>query len=205
MSVYCIAHLEAKLDGEWKSIDHFQKSKSGEMKRVPLLWGQSIVYSMASSSARSKWYRVSRDFIGKELQEDYPFVADLFSETRDYRGYYILDGKDLEKYRLDRPDICGFFLKEDIYRREEDYEELDADSCLTVEEYEELSPEAKKAYVYYEYTEPYGETSIMKDLKNAVSYCVSTFNDECRYDEDYKNSWPEITFNDIRLVMIVEW
>lgn len=204
MGVYCFAYLEAKLDGVWRSIDYFQMTKKGELKRQPLLWGQSVVYSMVNDS--NKWYRLDRSFLSEELQKEFPLYKNpVTGEDQEYRTYYVLDGKDLRDYKLDRPDYCGFFLKNDVYRFESSDYEIDPDMSLSAQEYEELSPEAKKAYMYYEYTEPYGEKYIMRQLKSAVAQCINTFNDNCRYGADFDKSWPEIGMEDVRLIMETDW
>ena len=70
---------------------------------------------------------------------------------------------------------------------------------LSIEDYQALEPEVKKAYQYFEYTDPSGTRQIMREFKQAVLERVWTFNRNLSWESHVK----EITLSDVRIVIIV--
>lgn len=207
MSVYCAGYLEAKLDGKWRHIGYFQREKSGELKMVPIINGQSTILSLFRDC--SAWQPVTYKYIDQEMLLSYFSFSeeekDKLDKVLEYATFYVCEGRDLRKYVDIKPACCGFFLKSDVYQLERDPGVIEYPEYLSAQEYEALSEEAKKAYMYYEYMDPYGDDMKMKQLAARVSDCIDTFNDSCIWDkDDWNHNWPEISFEDCRIVAFVE-
>ena len=87
-------------------------------------------------------------------------------------------------YNLALPESCGFFSRNALswYLSNPEENRLDTDDMLSVEEYRELSEEEKKAYQYFEYTEPYGSRQILRSFMEAVLARVRAYNDNISWD-----------------------
>ena len=75
---------------------------------------------------------------------------------------------------------------------------LDTDDMLSVEEYRELSEVEKKAYQYYEYTDPYGSRQILRSFKESVLARVRAYNDNISW-EMRENA---IDLSDVRVLIL---
>ncbi len=81
-----------------------------------------------------------------------------------------------------------------------DDNEIDEEEMLSIEEYQSLGAEVKKAYQYFEYTAPYGSRKILCDFKQAVMERMWAYNNSLAYEE--RNL--EIGLNDIRVLILEE-
>ncbi len=55
---------------------------------------------------------------------------------------------------------------------------------ISVEDYQKLDAEAKKAYQYYECTDPSGSRAIVQDLKQAVMARLWAYNQSVPWNEE---------------------
>lgn len=69
---------------------------------------------------------------------------------------------------------------------------------LSVEDYQALDAEVKKAYQYYEYTPPYGSRHILQELYQAVAARVAAFNRALAWEDEGS----AISLRDVRVVIL---
>ena len=74
------------------------------------------------------------------------------------------------------------------------------EGLLSVEEYQALDPEVKKAYQYFEYTEAFGSRRILRDLKQTILDRVRAYNESLSWEDHDR----EITLADIRVLITEE-
>ena len=112
----------------------------------------------------------------------------------------MIDGNWFAKANLDLPEFCGFFPRQDVcrYLSNPDENELNSEAMLSAEEYRELDEEAKKAYQYFEYTEPFGSREILRRLKRNVMERVWAFNDSLLWG----NRDQKISLSDVRVLTV---
>lgn len=202
MSVWLDGYTEAKVNGQWQCIDFFQQDVKGRLRIVPCITGQSLVkqalewdcdwqYLMAPPGDLS-------DAVKKECTDDDGVLAGM--ENPRWRSWYVIDGKWFEKVDFSIPEYCGFFPRQEIGRQLSHPEEdsLSEDHMLSVEEYQELDAEAKKAYQYYEYTPPYGSRSILREFYQAVSARVEAFNRNLAWEDEDS----AISLRDVRVLIL---
>ena len=202
MSVWLDGYTEAKVNGQWQCIDFFQQDVKGRLRIVPCVTGQSLVkqalewdcdwqYLMAPPGDLS-------DAVKKECTGDDGVLAG--TENPRWRSWYVIDGKWFEKVDFSIPEYCGFFPRQEIGRQLSHPEEysLSEDHMLSVEEYQELDTEAKKAYQYYEYTPPYGSRSILREFYQAVSARVQAFNRNLAWEDEDS----AISLRDVRVLIL---
>ena len=70
--------------------------------------------------------------------------------------------------------------------------------CSSADRYRELSEEEKKAYQYFEYTDPYGSRQILRSFKEAVLARVRAYNDNISW-EMRENA---IDLSDVRVLIL---
>lgn len=111
----------------------------------------------------------------------------------------MIEGSWIEKAQLELPEACGFFPRQDVclYLANPDDSLLNIEEMLSVEEYRKLEPEAKKAYQYFEYTDPVGTRQILRNFKTAVLQRVWAYNDHLAWHSQQK----EITLSDVRVLV----
>jgi len=123
--------------------------------------------------------------------------------TEDLKWYTwsVVDGSWFAKVNLNLPELCGFFPRQSVcnHLSNPDENDLDISEMLSIEGYQELDVEAKKAYQYFEYTEPYGNRSILRDFKQNVMERVHAYN-WYNFWEDHEQ---KISINDIRVLILL--
>ena len=114
----------------------------------------------------------------------------------------MVEGSWFEKANLSMPEYCGFFPRQGVsyYLSNPDENELNTEDMLSIEEYQTLEAEVKKAYQYFEYTEPYGSRTILREFKSAVTERVWAYNRGLSWEDREL----EISLNDVRVLIQVE-
>lgn len=115
--------------------------------------------------------------------------------------WHFLEGSWFNTVNLEAPESCGFSPQNDIcrYLSNPEDNELNSEKILSIEDYQALEPEVKKAYQYFEYTDPSGSRQIMREFKQAVLERVWS----CNGNLSWKSHVKGITLSDIRIVIIV--
>ena len=100
------------------------------------------------------------------------------------------------------PEHCGFFPRQAIvnYMSNPAENDLDMEVMLSIEGYQALEAEVKKAYHYFEYTSEWSGRQILRELKDAVQFRVVAFNRV----RDFQKQDIAITLNDVRVVLLRE-
>lgn len=197
MGVEYTLYAEACIDGEWHSIDFYQRVPSGGVYLVPIISGKSFLTSAI------KWYAPGCRIINfDELSYDLKKELNLYGSEHcvmkfDYYG-------SIACMNFDLPEICGYFPV-DIVNRSLSGEEVDicAEDSITPSEFREMSEECQKGYRYFEYTEPYGRYDTMRMIKRGVEDRIRSFNNELRF-KTFSNhcNIPEIKDN-VRVIIHV--
>ena len=189
MSIWLNGYTEAKVNGQWQCIDFFQQDVKGRFRIVPCIAGKSLVKQALDWGCDCKYTMGPPEDLSETVKKECTGDDGVLAGTENPRlcSWYMIDGKWFEKADFNIPEYCGFFPRQEIGRHLSHSEEdsLDEEHMLSVEDYQELDAETKKAYQYYEYTPPYGNYSILKEFCQAVSARVQAFNrnltwaDEC--------------------------
>ena len=204
MSVYVTGYTEAKINGKWHCIDFYQYDSKGKLSIVPCISGQSMVLHAIEWGCDADRMMGAPDHISDGVRKKCSNDNGVLYGTGDQNwcSWYVIDGSWLEKANLSMPEYCGFFPRQDVsnYMSNPDENEMNTEDMLSIEEYQDLDAEVKKAYQYFEYTEPYGSRSILYDFKQAVLERVRAYNSELQWeDRELK-----INLSDVRVVILVE-
>ena len=71
---------------------------------------------------------------------------------------------------------------------------------ISVEEYQKLDGEAKKAYQYYEYTNPAGNRAILQEFKQAVMDRITAYNRNLAWKDENLS----ISAQNVRVLILEE-
>lgn len=178
MGVYYFAYLQSYIHGEPIAIGPFIKTKKGECELTTVLEAQSAFREAYD------WLQVKPCRVGlpeKLCDELYKvFCTDetdpvLDKSWEDYykssmKIYRFNDIKDLVK--KDRPFKYQAYVTKEQMVSHECGEDDEIYSWLTKEEYEALSEEEKREYVYYEWNDPYGAYGGVSTLINNINSVI---------------------------------
>ena len=100
------------------------------------------------------------------------------------------------------PEHCGFFPRQAIvnYLSNPTENDLDSEVMLSIEGYQALEAEVKKAYQYFEYTSEWSNRQVLRDLKDAVLSRLVAFNRSRNLQKHDK----AISLSDVRVVLLRE-
>lgn len=184
MGVEYELYAEAKISGEWHSIDFYQVTSSGKFGMIPIISGKSFL------GGALRWEglgaRIAYDELSKEIKERFP--CNPKDQTWEFFDFWSeLGNRDLEK-----PEYVGFFPNDAISA----YEAGD-DEALTVAanegdyfspiDFAKLTPEAQRGFRYYEWTEPYGYHDTLRRIKRGVLDRINAYRDELWLSVDGEN------------------
>ncbi len=204
MSVYVTGYTEARVNGKWHGIDFYQYDSRGKLSIVPCVTGQSMVLQAIEWDCDAESVMGAPDDLSDGVRETCSDEKGILYGSGNY-GYcrwYIVEGSWFDKVNLSMPEYCGFFPRQDVcrYLSNPDENEIDTEDMLSIEEYQNLDAEIKKAYQYFEYTEPYGSRSILRGFKQAVMDRVWAYNRGLSWEDRDLN----ITLSDVRVLILVE-
>lgn len=199
MSVWIEGYTEAKVNGRWECIDFYQYDAKGKLRICPCIFGQSMVRAALEWDCTRTSYGVTMpDGMSEAVRK--AFHVDDKPSGEFYGSWYVVDGDWFSKADLSLPEYCGFFPRSDVNRflSHPDQEEMNVDNMISAEEYHKLDKEEKKAYQYFEYTDPYGSRQILRDFKQAVLSRIYHRNEI----SDWSADEPEIKLSDVRVVLL---
>ena len=202
MSTWIDGYTEARINGKWQCIDFFQYDIEGKLHHVPCITGQSFVCSTLEWNCEMENTIGVPEDLSELVRRECSSSDGVLYGTGELRWYqwYIVEGRWFAAVNLEVPEYCGFFSREDIcrYLSNPDENDLNPEKMLSIEEYQALEPEIKKAYQYYEYTDPTGSRRIMRDFKQAVMDRIRAFNNSLTWE----NMKLEITPSDVRVLIL---
>lgn len=181
LGTYYELYTEATIDGKPVNLDFLQRPPGGEPQLVPLIEGKSAVGSAL------RWHGLGQPIdwenLSPELQEKFPKKETSDPFSRYYFEYFPatwFDGKN-----LNLPEFSGFVLRQTIHDFESgEVESISGEGFLSPDEYNELEPETRVAYRYYEWTEPWGIRDVMRRIETALNARVFAFNWSTRFETD---------------------
>ena len=204
MSVWINGYTEAKVDGKWHCIDFHQYDIRGKLHHVPCVTGQSMVWQALEWDCDMQRIMGAPADLSEEVRRERTSDEGVLYGTGELSWFtwHVIEGNWFAKANLSLPEFCGFFPRQDVcrYLSNPDECDLDTEQMLSVEEYQALDPEVKKAYQYFEYTETGGSRQILRDLKQAVQDRVRAYNESLSWDDRDK----EITLADVRVLITEE-
>lgn len=162
-------HVEAKFDNVWVPVGgmcYNVETKSYKLART--MWNGSRSYF---GSTYRKLKELGELRPAKELSEA---VRQRESWLDDYDTVVCVPISVLKNHLpKSKHDSFGFVLKSDIYNYEEHEEEID--EFLRVEEFLDLDEEAKKAYCFYEWDDPFGWPVHLRQILKIVDFQIDQF------------------------------
>lgn len=184
MSTYYDVFIEIKKPDGWEGINFYRKGADGKFQIVPIVNGMSMLGMIIDFSGEN--WPVSN--ISDELKAVY--------STEDFNWYQWDIKSILTNGNLMQPEFSGFIPKQMKYDFEaKDTYEIPEDQLLTPEEFKDLDPVTKEAYVYYEWTPAYGSRSVMREVLAGVNARIDAYNEEHYTDE--------ATLENTRLVYVI--
>ncbi len=202
MSVFVTGYTEARVNGKWYCIDFFQYDENGNIKHRPCISGQSIVQNALQFDCSMEEIIVPDDLSDKVKELCTGKDGDIFG-TGEYTWYrwYKIDGRWFAEADLDQPEYCGFFPTNELafYLSNPTDNWLNGQNMISAKEYHNLSEEERKAYKYYEYTDPSGARSIMQVFKAAVIQRVNEYSSTIAWQINHQ----EVTLADVRVLILI--
>ena len=202
MSTWIEGYTEACIDGKWRCIDFYQYDANEKLRHIPCIKGQSYArYALEWDCDMQNLTGVPEgisDGVRKECTGDNGVLYG--EEEHKWNYWHIIAGSWFEKVDFSIPESCGFFPRQEIsrYLSHPETDSLDTENMLTLEEYHKLDDEAKKAYQYYEYTDPTGSRAIIHDLKQAVVDRIIAYNRYLHWQDNHK----AISLKDVRVLIL---
>ena len=204
MGVYVTGYTEAKVNGKWYCIDFYQYDSRGKLSIIPCITGQSFVFQAVEWDCDADRVMGAPTDVSDRVREKCSNDKGILYGTEDLNwcSWYIVDGSWFEKANLSMPEYCGFFPRQGVshYLSNPDENELNMEEMLSIEEYQNLEAEIKKAYQYFEYTSSWSSRQILRDLKDDVLSRIVA-NNRAR---DWRKNDIEITLSDVRVVLLRE-
>ena len=204
MSMMITGYTEARIEDRWVDIDFFVYDQHSELKIVPCIEGHSFAYDALEQG--TYMYRLST--APDDLSDAVKKVSaspdgTLIGADDDYDHFWFcIDGSWFQKVNLNMPEHCGFFPRQAIvnYMSNPAENDLDMEVMLSIEGYQALEAEVKKAYQYFEYTSEWSNRQVLRDLKDAVLSRLVAFNRSRNLQKHDK----AISLSDVRVVLLRE-
>lgn len=204
MSTIVTGYTEACVENKWVNIDFFVYDQRGELKIVPCIEGASFTYDILERDTPLYWLSTAPDDLSDAVKKVSTFPdGSLIGTDDDYAHmWFCINGSWFQKVNLNMPEQCGFFPRQAVvnYLSNPSENDLDMEVMLSIEGYQALEVEVKKAYQYFEYTSEWSSRQILRNLKDAVMSRVVAFNRA----RDYQKQDIAITLNDVRVVLLRE-
>ena len=201
MGINVTGYTEARINGKWHCIDFHQYDSQGQLHLIPSIAGRSSVAGVLEDECSMDRILGAPEDLSEEVRRlNTATDGTLYgSGEQIWISWHIIEGEWFKKANLDFPEYCGFFTRQNIslYLGNPEENTLNPEEMLSAEEYQALDVEGKKAYQYYEYTEPYGNRAILRSFKQAVVDRIKAFN---RY-LSWQDGKQEITFDDVRILI----
>ena len=203
MSIWITGYTEARIKDQWRCIDFYQYDIKGQLHHIPCIEGQSFVRQALEWDCQMEDMMAPPDDLSDEVRRMCTSKEGVLFGTGDQRwfSWHIVEGRWFAKANLGLPETCGFFPRQDVcnYLSNPGETELNPEKVLSVEEYQALEPEIKKAYQYFEYTDPSGSRRILHDFKEDVTERINAFNDTLPWAERDQ----EISFDKVRVLLVM--
>lgn len=173
MSVNYLVHCEVKKQHCWVNIDFWQRAPSGNNILIPTADGQSMLGSALRwhelLSQKIKWENLSA-----ELQNMYP----RYPDDQDWR---VFDYQKIKYMNFEQPQFCGYVSKAIARNADPDLlselmlEAFENGSALSPSQFAVLTPSAQQGFQYCEFTYPYGQHAVMRDLIRNIEYRLAAY------------------------------
>ena len=204
MSTIITGYTEALVENRWVNIDFFIYDQRGELKIVPCIEGHSFAYDALAQNTSMYWLTTAPDDLSNAVKKASTLPdGTLIGADHDCdHMWFCIDGSWFQKVNLNMPERCGFFPRKAVadYLSNPDEHDLDMETMLSIENYQALEAEVKKAYQYFEYTSSWSSRQILRDLKDDVLSRIVA-NNRAR---DWRKNDIEITLSDVRVVLLRE-
>ncbi len=204
MSTIITGYTEALVENRWVNIDFFIYDQRGELKIVPCIEGHSFAYDALAQNTSMYWLSTAPDDLSNAVKKASTLPdGTLIGADHDCdHMWFCIDGTWFQKVNLNMPEHCGFFPRQAIvnYMSNPAENDLDMEVMLSIEGYQALEAEVKKAYQYFEYTSEWSGRQILRELKDAVQSRVVAFNRV----RDFQKQDIAITLDDVRVVLLRE-
>lgn len=189
-SLYC----EAEINGKWYNIDFYQRPLGGTPTIVPVIEGYSAVGSALHWYAETE--PIQQDDLTDVTKEQGAKQAEDYRWSALYGNWFI--GKDLSG-----PEYSGYFPRQDILNYQSGLSDgLNTEDMLDVEAYLALPDGGKAAYVYYDYTEPWGFKYVMNMIRSAVELRIRACNEWLwRMPKELRGDTHDISWGDVRVII----
>ena len=201
MGVFVTGYTEARINGKWYCIDFFQYDGNGNIKHCPCISGQSMILSALQFDCSMEEI-FGPDDLSDKVRELCTGKDGVLLGTGEYIWYhwYKIEGSWFEKADLDQPEYCGFFPTNELayYLSNPTDNWLNGESMISAKEYHDLSEEERKAYKYYEYTNPSGTRKIMQDFKKTVLQRVNEYSSSIAWYINHQ----DVSLADVRVLIL---
>ena len=123
----------------------------GKLCHIPCITGQSFVYHALEWDCNLQDLMGVPDDLSEEVRKKCSADDGVLYGTGDQNWYrwHVLEGSWFNTVNLEVPESCGFFPRNDVCRylsNPEDHE-LNSEEMLSIEDYQALEPEVKKATI----------------------------------------------------------
>ena len=204
MSIRVTGYTEARVEDRWVNIDFFIYDQHGRLKIVPCIDGASFTFdSLERDTSMYRFYGVPDDLSFAVKKECILPNGTLKGADNNFDySWFCIDGSWFQKVNLNMPEHCGFFPRQAIvnYLSNPTENDLDSEVMLSIEGYQALEAEVKKAYQYFEYTSEWSNRQVLRDLKDAVLSRLVAFNRSRNLQKHDK----AISLSDVRVVLLRE-
>lgn len=188
MGVYYTIYAEVKVGSKWYNLCPMMKTKEGEYRARPVIYGQSLIRE-AYEELKGTSYACGRpQDISEELRQifhhDDEDKVEGFFRDMTYKQYYnqvlclVNYGKAVKsRVKPDRQTRYRGYVDKHNLAAYEIGETEDILNWIHPTEYDKLSEEDKKEYAYYEWNMWGDWYGVYADLINKVDALLSIFND----------------------------
>lgn len=187
MGIYYEIYLEGKINGEWRCIDPFLKTASGELKHACIMEGKSMVGMMVDDIGY--WQGIPQG-VSKEVLDVLPHK---YSET--FEPTDELDPSRVRWFEISdvRADPARFEHEAYVGREAMNLFELgeieEIEHWLTPEEYGSLPSDEKRGYTFFRWNDAWGSYRMKCELKEAASFLMEAYRSNVLISEP---NYPEI-------------
>ena len=204
MGIRVTGYTEVRVEDRWVNIDFFIYDQHGSLKIVPCIDGASFTFdSLERDTSMYRFSGVPDDLSFAVKKECILPNGTLKGADNNFDySWFCIDGSWFQKVNLNMPERCGFFPRKAVadYLSNPDEHDLDMETMLSIENYQALEAEVKKAYQYFEYTSSWSSRQILRDLKDDVLSRIVAYNRA----RDWRKNDIEITLSDVRVVLLRE-
>ncbi len=202
MSIWIVGYTEARINGSWHCIDFFQHDAKGQLHLVPCITGQSYAKHALEWDCGMQYLMGVPDELSEMVRKECTGADGVLygAEEMKWHDWYVIEGSWFERVDFSIPEFCGFFPRQEISKllsHPDDFD-LAVEHMISVEEYQKLDAEAKKAYQYYEYTDTAGSRAIIQEFYQAVMDRFRAYNRDVSWREEALR----IKLEDVRVLIL---